>query len=121
MPADERPGEPALNPIDLVPLVAVVMGISVILVPVIGYTARQVLKPFQQSFARYLEARAAEDTVRTLERRLAFVEQQLDAMETTLSGLAEAADFDRRLRAPAQAAPAPRAATPLGAPDESRP
>ena len=85
----------------IVPLVAIVMGISVVLIPVIGFTARYVLKPFEQVLARYLDVRGTDETVRLLDRRMSMVEQQLEAMETTLARIAEAADFHRELRAPA--------------------
>ena len=91
---------------ELIPLVAIVMGISVVLIPVIGYTARYVLRPFEQTLTRYLEARAADDTVRVLERRMSLMEQQLETMESTLNRVAEAADFHRELRAPRTHAPA---------------
>ena len=85
---------------ELIPLVAIVMGISVVLVPVIGYTARYVLRPFEETLTRYLQARAADDSVRILERRLALMEQQLETMESTLNRVADAADFHRELRTP---------------------
>jgi hypothetical protein len=100
-----------LDPSDLVPLVATVMGISVILVPVIGFTARYVLRPFQDALAQYVDGRAGDDSVRILERRMALMEQQLEGMETTLNRIADAADFHRELRAP-QGAPAAIAAPP---------
>ena len=93
------------NPVDFVPLVAVVMGISVILVPVIGFTARYVLRPFQDALAQYVQGSANNDSVRILERRMALMEQQLEGMEGTLNRIAEAADFHRELRTP-QGAPA---------------
>ena len=85
---------------ELIPLVAVVMGISVVLVPVIGFTARYVLRPFEETLTRYLQARAADDSVRILERRLSLMEQQLETMESTLNRVADAADFHRELRTP---------------------
>jgi hypothetical protein len=89
-----------LDPDYLVPLVATVMGISIVLVPVIGFTARYVLKPFEETLTRFLQARAADDSVRILERRMTLLEQQLETMESTLNRVAEAADFHRELRTP---------------------
>ena len=100
-----------MDPSDLVPLVAVVMGISVILVPVIGYTARYVLRPFQDALAQYVQGRGGDDSVRILERRMALMEQQLEGMETTLNRIADAADFHRELRTP-QGAPTAISAPP---------
>jgi hypothetical protein len=88
------------DPTDLVPLVAVVMGISVILIPVIGFTARYVLRPFQDALAQYVQGRGNDDSVRILERRMALMEQQLEGMESTLNRIADAADFHRELHAP---------------------
>ena len=98
----------------MVPLIAVVMGISVVLVPVIGWTARHVLKPFERILAQAVQARGSDEVVRALERRMALMEQQLDTLETTLGRVAEAAEFDRQLRAPGAGgtAPATRAAPP---------
>ena len=90
---------------ELIPLVAIVMGISVVLVPVLGFTARYVLRPFEETLTRYLQARASDDSVRIVERRLALMEQQLETMESTLDRIADAADFHRELRAPQAHAP----------------
>ena len=40
-------------PIDLTAIVAVIMGISIVLVPVIGLTARFALKPLVQSMGHF--------------------------------------------------------------------
>jgi hypothetical protein len=100
-----------LDPSDVVPLVAVVMGISVILVPVIGFTARYVLKPFQDALVQYVQGRGSDDSVRILERRMALMEQQIEGMESTLDRIADAADFHRELRTP-RGAPAALSAPP---------
>ena len=62
-------------PIDITAIVAVIMGISIVLVPVIGVTARFALKPLVQSMGHFFQSRTAEDTVRLLERRMALLEQ----------------------------------------------
>ncbi len=85
-------------PIDLTAIVAIVMGISIVLVPVIGLTARFVLKPFQESLRSFLESRSTD--VELLERRMASLEQQVEAMEASLAQLSDAAEFHRELGRP---------------------
>jgi hypothetical protein len=87
-----------LLPVDLTAIVAVVMGISVILVPVIGLTARFALKPLVESLGHFFQSRNVEESVRILERRMSLLEQHLETMETTLMRLSEAAEFHRDLR-----------------------
>lgn len=58
----------ALNPMDLVPLVGTIMGLSIFLIPVIGFTAHYVLKPFQSVLAEYATARRGDENVHVLER-----------------------------------------------------
>lgn len=85
-------------PIDLTAIVAIVMGVSIILVPIIGLTARFALKPVVESFGHFFQSRNVEESVRILERRMALMEQHLETMETTMQRLAEASEFHRDLR-----------------------
>jgi hypothetical protein len=50
----------AVLPIDLTALLAVFMGISIILIPIIGLTARFALKPTVEAFSRILEAKGSD-------------------------------------------------------------
>lgn len=86
-------------PVDLVGLLAVFMGISIVLVPVIGITARFALKPTVEALARLFESRGVEDSVAILERRMALLEQQMEALDGSVKQLSEIADFHRQLRA----------------------
>ena len=86
-------------PIDLVALVAVIMGISIVLIPVAGLTARYALKPIVEALGRYFEGKGAEESAHLLERRLALLEQQLDEVQGALNRLVETTEFDARLRA----------------------
>ena len=79
-------------------ILAVVLGISIVLIPVIGLTARFVLKSFLEPLGRILEVRSEGETARVLERRMALLEQQMEALETTVNRLAEVTDFNRELR-----------------------
>ena len=80
-------------------MVAVILGISIVLVPVIGLTARFALKPTVEALARMFEVRGLDDTVHILERRMDLQEQQIAALETSVRRLTDTLDFDRQLRA----------------------
>lgn len=86
-------------PIDLTAIISVVMGISIVLIPVIGLTARFALKPTVEALARIFEGRGREEAMQMLERRVALLEQQVDAMEGAVGRLEETSSFDTQLRA----------------------
>ena len=94
-------------PVDITALVSVILGISIVLVPVIGLTARFALKPAVEALARLFESRELDETVRILERRVELQEHQLEALQASVQQLSEARDFDRQLAAP-RAPDAPR-------------
>jgi hypothetical protein len=87
-------------PIDVTSLVAVILGISVVLVPVIGLTARFALKPAVEALAKLFENRQLDETVRILERRVELQEHQIEALQTAIHQVTEAREFDRQLAAP---------------------
>lgn len=95
-----------VQPVNLVELIATVLGISIVLIPVIGLTARFALKPVVEALARVFEGRSSDDTVRILERRVELQEQQIEALQSTVEKLTEAHEFDRRLAAPRATDPA---------------
>ena len=86
-------------PVDLTSLVAVIMGTSIVLIPVAGLTARFALKPLVESLSRVWEHKGLEDTVAVSERRIAFLEQQVESLEGAVRHLEDAQTFDRQLRA----------------------
>jgi Tfp pilus assembly protein PilE len=88
-----------MNPMDLVPLVAVFMGCLIVLVPVAGITARIALKPIMESWARYRELRGNDEVVALLQQRMSLMEEHLHSIDRTVNRLAEDADFRRRLDA----------------------
>jgi hypothetical protein len=104
-------------PVDLVGLVATIMGISVILIPVIGLTARFALKPTVEALGKFFETKGSEEIVRLLERRVALLEQQVEYMEGHIRELEDVSTFHRELGSgtdagsAAPAAPAPHRAT----------
>lgn len=89
-----------LLPINLTEIIAVFMGISIVLIPVIGLTARFALKPIVEALSKGLEARGQDETVTILERRIALLESQVEAMEHSLARVEDARDFEAKLRQP---------------------
>ena len=84
-------------PVDLVPLVAVVMGLLVVLIPISGLTARFALKPIAEAVARMRESQGSSREIAILEQRVALLEQQLSSVETDVNRLEEAKVFERQL------------------------
>ena len=87
-------------PVDLESIIAIVMGISIVLIPVAGLTARFALKPTVEALARLFEHKGLEETVGILERRMGLLEAQMDSMDTSLSRIADAVEFDQKLARP---------------------
>jgi hypothetical protein len=85
-------------PIDLTSVIAVIMGISIVLIPVIGLTARFALKPTVEALSRIFEGRARDETVQILERRVSLLEQQVEVLGGSMGRLEETARFDAQLR-----------------------
>lgn len=87
-------------PIDITALVATVLGISVVLIPVLGVTARFALKPVVEALARVFESRDAEEAIRIMERRLELQEQEIAALSHAVRSLSDGRDFERKLASP---------------------
>jgi len=96
-----------IQPVDVVGLTAVILGISIVLIPVIGLTARYALKPAAESLAKLLENRELDESVRALRRRVDAQEQQMEAVIASLQQIADAREFDRQLAAPLEGDPPP--------------
>jgi len=88
-----------MGPDVIVPVVAIVLGSLMVLIPVAGFTARFAFKPIVESMARLkeLQANPGGGDARQLEQRVARIEQQLEGMDVSLQRLIEAKDFDRQL------------------------
>jgi hypothetical protein len=84
-------------PVDWVALVGVLGGVLFLLIPILGLTARFALKPVVESMIALKGAQAAPQELTALKERIAFLENQLSGMETELSRLQEARDFENRL------------------------
>ena len=85
-------------PVDITSVISVIMGISIVLIPVIGLTARFALKPVVEALSRLFETRGNEESVQMLERRVAFLEAQIEHLEGSVSRLDETTSFDAELR-----------------------
>jgi hypothetical protein len=86
-------------PIDLTALVAVIMGVSIVLVPVIGLTARFALKPTVEALGRFFDHKGLDESVHIMERRMALMEQQIESLESSVQRIAEVTDFHNALDA----------------------
>lgn len=84
-------------PIDVTALVATVLGISIVLIPVLGVTARFALHPTVEALSKLFDKRSSDETLRILERRLELQEQEIAMLTQTVRGLTEAHEFDRAL------------------------
>lgn len=87
-----------IEPVNLVELLAVVMGVSIVLIPVMGLTARFALKPTVETLAKFFDVRGNEEVVALLERRVALLEQHIEHVESTVERLGDSQDFDRQLK-----------------------
>ena len=89
---------------DLVPIVAIVMGMLTILIPITGFTARFALKPIAEAVARMKESQGAGQHVALLEQRIALLEQQQSNTEAEMQKLLEVQSFQEKLLASKESA-----------------
>jgi hypothetical protein len=89
-----------VSPIEFVPLVSVFMGTLIVLVPVVGITARFALKPIAEAMAKIKSAQGANEQMVIMQQRLELMEQQLGVMESEVHRLKEVEEFHARLEAP---------------------
>lgn len=83
----------------LIPLVAIVMGTLMFLIPIAGFTARFALKPIVEAMAKYREMQGgtAGRELNVLEQRVALLEQQYSLLENDMQRIGELKEFDRQL------------------------
>lgn len=86
----------------LIPISAIFFTGMIVLVPVVGITARFALRPVLESMARLRESAQQNQALELLERRQALMEEQLHALETGVTRLADEAEFRRQLEGPAR-------------------
>lgn len=86
----------------LIPILAILTGGLILLIPVAGLTARFALKPIVEAIARMREGQtgASGREFAVMEKRVALLEQQVQTMEVELDRLAGAREFDRQLANP---------------------
>ena len=82
----------------LIALTAVILGCTIVIIPVAGLTARYAIKPLIDSWVKMREAPASDEHVRMLERRIVMLEKQVEVLERDSTRLLEEADFRERLR-----------------------
>ncbi len=85
---------------NVIPIVAIVGGLLVVLIPVAGLTARFAFRPIVESIAKLKAIQAAAPggaDVQQLEQRVGKIEQQLEGIDVSLQRLIDAKEFDRQL------------------------
>ncbi len=90
-----------MGPDVIVPVVSIVGGLLIFLIPIAGFTARFAFKPIVESMAKLKEMQATSGPagdVRSLEQRVAAIEHQLEGMDSSLQRLIEAKEFERQLQ-----------------------
>ncbi len=93
-------------PVDIVAVIGVIGGISIVLIPIIGLTARFALKPTVEALSRVFEGKRDGDSIQLLEKRIALIEQQIDVVESSVNRLAAVSEFHTQLKA-GEAKPSP--------------
>jgi hypothetical protein len=89
-----------VQPIDVVGLVGAFMGTLIVLVPVVGLTARFALKPIAEAMAKVRESQGSQKEIALMQQRIDLLEQQLSAVESDLYRIKEVQEFQAQLRAP---------------------
>jgi hypothetical protein len=87
----------SIEPIDLEFLAVMAMIFTVVLIPILGLTARFALKPTVEALGQLLRQRESEEGLLLMERRTALLEQQVELMEGALRRAEEANAFHRQL------------------------
>ena len=84
----------------LIPIVAILVGGLIILIPIAGITARFALKPIMQAFGQMKASQGADQRTAYLEQRLALLEEQFHMIERDHQRLVEESDFRKQLESP---------------------
>jgi hypothetical protein len=85
---------------DLKELIAIVMGISIVLIPITGWTLRFALRPVVDAIGRYREITQSNHEGEMLEKRIALLERQMANVDVNVERLVEEVEFHRRLSSP---------------------
>jgi hypothetical protein len=81
----------------LIPILGILMGGLMFLIPIAGLTARFALKPIMEALSKGREQAGTNQEVALLEQRVALLEQQYQTLENSVERLGEVKEFDRRL------------------------
>ena len=84
-------------------IIGIIGGILIVLIPVTGITARIALAPLIDAISRAMQARHGSEALQMMERRVALLEQEVNAMRGQLHETAEERDFYRSLAGSAEA------------------
>jgi hypothetical protein len=83
----------------LIPIIAILIGGTMFIVPIAGFTARFALKPLVESYAKLQGGNVSSERIAHMERRLALLEEQVNTLERENTRLLDEADFQRKLEA----------------------
>ena len=81
----------------LIPILGILMGGLMFLIPIAGLTARFAIKPIMEAIAKGRDASGTNRELAVLEQRVALLEQQYQSLETSVERLGEVKEFERRL------------------------
>jgi hypothetical protein len=73
-----------IQPVDLTALISAILGISIVLIPVAGFTLRFALKPFVEVLAVARRGKNSDAELSLLEQRVALLERQMEAARSLL-------------------------------------
>lgn len=83
--------------VQLIPIVAILIGGLIVLIPIAGLTARFAVKPLIEAISLAREGQGASRELAVLEQRVALLEQQQQQLDSSVQRLAEKKEFDRQL------------------------
>jgi len=86
-------------PIDLVPIVGIIMGTLTVLVPVSLIALRFAIKPIAEAIA-ITRSNVAPAEMSIMKERIALLEQQLSGIDSEVNRISDAVDFQDRLLKP---------------------
>jgi hypothetical protein len=93
-----------------IPIVAIVFGSLMFLIPIAAVSLRYAIKPVMEAIRANREAQggSTRGDLAALEHRLALLEQNFHNLESSVDRLADVKDFERRLVKPGETEPTTR-------------
>lgn len=86
---------PTVLPVSISEIIVAFFAGLVVLVPVVGLTARFALRPVVDAIVRMKEAGNSRESLAMLERRMALLEQEMQSVEPLREEVARVADAQR--------------------------